>query len=277
MANVDNLVSEGRQGISGEGQGMSYVYFIQNTNTKWIKIGWAINPMQRLKTLQTGSSDILNLIGYFPGRRQDEVRLHHRFMRYRQQGEWFENNDELLTYIPTIPGVRTRLDGLVGMCVDERLDCHVQRMRYDYDGQIGWLEMGDQESCQVTACIDLFKFIDPHVRQIHTVAGVILDAVFLRVDGYEENEGWRVISPLIHMHLPVLGAYETGMAYVVWCRFCERWHIHGKREGHRRCHCVVAQSDYYQAGYMIYRLGAWKIAEKPDERRSPLPRPMISI
>ncbi len=37
----------------------------------------------------------------------------------------------------------------------------------------------------------------------------------------------------------------------VWCRFCVRWHYHGKVEGHRVAHCINPDSPYKATGYFL--------------------------
>lgn len=37
-----------------------------------------------------------------------------------------------------------------------------------------------------------------------------------------------------------------------WCRFCDRWHHHGRPDGHRIAHCA-AVTPYTKTGYIIQR------------------------
>lgn len=76
------------------------IYFI--SNGKNIKIGYTSgNPMRRLKTLQTGSSEKLTLVGYIEGTKKTERQLHTLFSNIRidHSLEWFEGTQELLDYI----------------------------------------------------------------------------------------------------------------------------------------------------------------------------------
>lgn len=64
------------------------IYFI--TNGSDIKIGFTDgDPAKRLKQLQTGSPDLLSIIGTIPGNQKDEAKLHGRFIGHRLEGEWF--------------------------------------------------------------------------------------------------------------------------------------------------------------------------------------------
>ena len=74
-------------------------YFIRDEVTCLIKIGWAKSPIDRLKTLQTGSSNPLTLIHFIDSSVFDETELHQRFAHLRVRGEWFKPAQELLEFI----------------------------------------------------------------------------------------------------------------------------------------------------------------------------------
>ncbi len=69
---------------------MAFVYVIQATGTNRIKLGYSIQPEQRLKELQTGSPYKLKMLAQWPGTRYMESQLHRALAAYRQDGEWFE-------------------------------------------------------------------------------------------------------------------------------------------------------------------------------------------
>jgi len=75
-----------------------FIYFIQNKSGN-IKIGWSNSPHERLKILQTGSSDILYLIGCIRGTIKDEKKYHKIFKSLRINNEWFYSDDNLLQFI----------------------------------------------------------------------------------------------------------------------------------------------------------------------------------
>lgn len=82
-----------------------YIYFVQGEVTKNVKIGFTRNhPEQRIKTLQIGSPDRLQLLGWCYGRRTAEGTLHNRFAPRRLFGEWFACSPELLTFIQEVNG-----------------------------------------------------------------------------------------------------------------------------------------------------------------------------
>jgi|TARA_Y100000310_G_scaffold287065_1_gene311734 predicted RNA-binding Zn-ribbon protein involved in translation (DUF1610 family) len=76
------------------------IYFIQNIETKSIKIGWAKqSPKGRMKKLQTGNESILKLIGLLPGDIGKEQQIQTKFYSTRKYREWFHYSDELKDYI----------------------------------------------------------------------------------------------------------------------------------------------------------------------------------
>lgn len=76
------------------------VYFIQAGESGPIKIGRAKEPRRRLYNFQTASSEQLYLLGITE--KYDEFDLHIKFSHLRIRGEWFESDDELLTFINTV-------------------------------------------------------------------------------------------------------------------------------------------------------------------------------
>lgn len=79
----------------------NYVYFVQAKTMRLIKIGIAACYNSRLSNLQTGSPDILELLGLIrhDEPKQLEARLHVEFGDHRAHGEWFNPAPRLLAYI----------------------------------------------------------------------------------------------------------------------------------------------------------------------------------
>jgi hypothetical protein len=76
------------------------IYFIQSANSKRVKIGyteWKVDA--RLATLQTGSAEKLDLLGWIPGTLTDERALHKQFESQAVGGEWFTVSDSILKLI----------------------------------------------------------------------------------------------------------------------------------------------------------------------------------
>lgn len=64
------------------------IYFVRDKVTKLIKIGQTkVDINNRIKELQTGSPDILELIGVTFETYTSESELHSKFTKYRKHGE----------------------------------------------------------------------------------------------------------------------------------------------------------------------------------------------
>lgn len=49
---------------------------------------------------------------------------------------------------------------------------------------------------------------------------------------------------------PCLTAIKIGNSLYSWCKYCERWHIHGLGDGHRVAHCH-SNTPYNKRGYIL--------------------------
>jgi hypothetical protein len=81
------------------------IYFAQAKTLGFIKIGAAADVVGRLKEIQTGCPDEVELLGVIRDldcalRREGE--LHRRFAKSRHRGEWFHPTDDLLDFIKNI-------------------------------------------------------------------------------------------------------------------------------------------------------------------------------
>ena len=93
----------------------THMYFIQEHSKGLpIKIGIAKKPRDRMRTLQTGNSKALTILGYIKGTKSDESKLHQQFANQRivrkdrSQGEWFESTPELLALIEELLTLQQR-------------------------------------------------------------------------------------------------------------------------------------------------------------------------
>lgn len=73
------------------------IYFI-GTPEK-IKIGYAINPMQRLNLMKRDNPEDLILYLSLPGTKIEENNFHQKFLHYQIRNEWFEFKGELREFI----------------------------------------------------------------------------------------------------------------------------------------------------------------------------------
>lgn len=72
---------------------VGFVYFIvqhHEVKRSLTKIGWARDPLARLKALQTANPYQLYLPAYFTGTQLSERRIHKGLDFCRVRGEWFE-------------------------------------------------------------------------------------------------------------------------------------------------------------------------------------------
>ncbi len=76
-----------------------WVYFMQDTGTGHIKIGFSKNVMKRLESIQGANASEIVLLSAIPGSVKKEAALHEFFSGSRIRGEWFEESDELCELI----------------------------------------------------------------------------------------------------------------------------------------------------------------------------------
>lgn len=79
-----------------------WVYFAHDAANNSVKIGFSANAAKRIRSLQTGSSTPLTLLGKMKGSEADERELHQRFCSLHIKGEWFRAEPELLTFISEV-------------------------------------------------------------------------------------------------------------------------------------------------------------------------------
>jgi hypothetical protein len=78
-----------------------YVYFIENTVTKNIKIGWAYHPSKRVKALQVGNDCALKLLNSINGDIAREKSIHKLLAEHRVLGEWFSPSPDVIEFMKT--------------------------------------------------------------------------------------------------------------------------------------------------------------------------------
>lgn len=86
------IVKAQRRRVSREG---SQVYFIRCLLTKRVRIGWARDPERQLRLLRRASPTGLELLGAWPGSKEDEARIVEKFTDQRHHAEWFRPSKEL--------------------------------------------------------------------------------------------------------------------------------------------------------------------------------------
>jgi len=79
------------------------IYFIRDSASGRVKIGYTENPWKRLSELQVASPSDLDLLAACEGDRVSEADLHQRFSASRVRGEWFLPTQDLMAHVATIP------------------------------------------------------------------------------------------------------------------------------------------------------------------------------
>jgi hypothetical protein len=79
-----------------------YVYFIEDAESRAVKVGIAAEPQTRLQELQTGNPRKLRLLGYIDGGHRLEQGIHFLLRHHRVRGEWFRWNP-VYDHMATIP------------------------------------------------------------------------------------------------------------------------------------------------------------------------------
>jgi hypothetical protein len=75
---------------------MGYVYCI-GREMALVKIGFSANPDTRLKSLQVGNAQRVEVIGKIPGDFAMERHLHEQFRHLRVGGEWFRDESAAIS------------------------------------------------------------------------------------------------------------------------------------------------------------------------------------
>ena len=80
------------------------VYFIQNPDTKRVRIGYTTRPLARLAEHQGGHDCDLDFLAIIDGTPKTEKALHEKFKKHRKRGSWYEPAPELMEHIACLAG-----------------------------------------------------------------------------------------------------------------------------------------------------------------------------
>ena len=78
------------------------VYAIDN-GQGCVKIGWAKDPVRRLREMNVSDAGRLTLIGSAWGTRAHEAETHALLKHWRTRGEWFRKEGHVLTFLDMLP------------------------------------------------------------------------------------------------------------------------------------------------------------------------------
>ena len=81
-----------------------FIYFIQGESGGPIKIGYATEVSNRIRTLQTGYPDTLKVLLAIPGNINNEKVFHNEFKEFRLHGEWFKPDEAIFEKIKQLEG-----------------------------------------------------------------------------------------------------------------------------------------------------------------------------
>lgn len=113
------------------------VYFIRNTGTQAVKIGWSKHPPTRLRNLQTNNEHRLVLECSVTTDREGEARLHAHFGDEHVFGEWFRG-PHVEAFIETLQWCAAS-----GLVVLEILEI-TKELRASSSAKLQWL-LADEE------------------------------------------------------------------------------------------------------------------------------------
>lgn len=82
------------------------VYFVQDSLTGYIKIGFSSDPWARLSQIQVHNAGQCAIIALEDGDEDCEADLHARFAEHRLRGEWFLPANEIMEHIGRLPPVQ---------------------------------------------------------------------------------------------------------------------------------------------------------------------------
>lgn len=99
-------------------KGGNMIYYIQNKESKNIKIGFSEYPLMRLKALEQSTKTELELLALSEGNRKEEIELHAKFKELSLGGEWFKPGYKLIGHIEN---TRVRLSELTATSISKEL------------------------------------------------------------------------------------------------------------------------------------------------------------
>jgi hypothetical protein len=89
------------------------IYFVRDTATGRVKIGYSADPWSRMVKMQADCPGELVLVGIIDGDRAVEADVHRRFGAHRERGEWFRAEGELAAFLVDLAQAARRI-GVMG-------------------------------------------------------------------------------------------------------------------------------------------------------------------
>lgn len=102
---------------------MSFVYFMEARGLNTVKIGFAAEPWNRLRKVQSDCPVPVEIVGLVPGGGAREAEMHRLFTAHRQNREWFRFDPPIREYVARLPAwerpSRKMLGGALGRWLHE--------------------------------------------------------------------------------------------------------------------------------------------------------------
>lgn len=80
----------------------TYVYFVQDCSSKYIKIGYSQSVENRIKGMETDNPHNLELLAVIPGTRKTEKVIHEMLREHNHRSEWFYPEEPVMKLIKAI-------------------------------------------------------------------------------------------------------------------------------------------------------------------------------
>lgn len=101
---------EERVWAASTGRQIGWIYFIERSEPREIKIGYASDPRKRRKGLQTASAGKLAIVGVLRGTKTTEGAIKQGFVAAKKEGEWFRDEPRLRKFMREFAGPVEALD-----------------------------------------------------------------------------------------------------------------------------------------------------------------------
>jgi hypothetical protein len=157
-----------------------YVYLIKSQCRSVVKIGKAIDPIKRIKEIQTGSADPLYLHAtiYSENPAFLENQIHKLLKRDWVRGEWFrftENTEKVLSEYCKENSLKLRR---CDFAWHHSLHCELHGFQI-FGPNYLHIYIRDGQCCLMESCINLAMQILPKVEIIQTYSGIRIDTRYL--------------------------------------------------------------------------------------------------
>jgi hypothetical protein len=150
------------------------IYFIQRGANGPIKIGRAVEPEVRLRSLQTGNSEPLRILLTIPGTAKREAEIHAALAESRISGEWYRPTQQVFAYMDRVRESEFEVQGHRAYAVLRRRDASSLTNPCPFCGEPHKHGEGDGHRARAPQCGKVVN------AEVTTSGGITLR----QVDGY---------------------------------------------------------------------------------------------